>query len=81
MYRRKTYRVARLVCEAFHGSPPDGADTIHIDEDPRINRPKNLKWGTRKENLNCPKFKTYCAEVFAKKLTGQMVPNLREVTP
>jgi HNH endonuclease len=57
----KTRKVARLVCEAFHGFPPEGKTyCLHIDEDSRNNRPENLKWGTQKENLNYPKFLAHC---------------------
>lgn len=57
---KRTFKIARLVCEAFHGPPPfDRAVTIHIDEDPSNNRPENLRWGTQKENLNMPKFKAW----------------------
>lgn len=60
-YKGKTYRVARLVCEAFHGPPSDAEpNTLHIDEDSRNNRPRNLKWGSQKENLNAPGFLAYC---------------------
>lgn len=53
-------KIHRAVCEAFHGpSPFEGAVVIHIDEDATNNRPKNLKWGTQKENLNMPKIKEY----------------------
>lgn len=57
----KHYKVARLVCEAFHGSPPfEGAVCMHLDENGKNNRPENLKWGTQKENLNAPGFIAYC---------------------
>jgi len=60
--RTKTYRVAPLVCEAFHGSKPEGNNIVclHRDEDARNNKPYNLKWGTQRENLNCPGFLDYC---------------------
>lgn len=58
-YKGKNYKVARLVCEAFHGPPPDDKPVcMHIDEDSRNNRADNLKWGTQKENLNCEGFKS-----------------------
>ena len=61
MYKGKTYRVARLVCEAFHGPPPLGKPfCLHDDEDSRNNKPGNLLWGTQKENLNAPGFLAYC---------------------
>ena len=54
-------KIHRLVCEAFHGSPPfKNAVVIHIDENALNNRSENLKWGTQKENLNMPKFIEYC---------------------
>lgn len=56
----KTLKVAPLVCEAFHGKASNGMVCIHIDEDSSNNKPANLKWGTQKENLNCPKFLEYC---------------------
>lgn len=52
----KTFKVHRLVCEAFHGlAPSEDHIVLHIDEDPSNNRPENLRWGTRKENQNFPK--------------------------
>lgn len=59
-YRGKTYRVAPLVCEAFHGPKADGQVCMHDDENARNNRPRNLVWGTQKQNLNYPGFKAYC---------------------
>lgn len=59
--RGKSYKVARLVCEAFHGPAPfDRAVCMHLDEDSRNNQPCNLRWGTQKENLNAPGFLAYC---------------------
>ena len=59
-YRGKNYKVARLICEAFHGPAPDGAVCMHLNEDASDNRPENLAWGTQKENLNAPGFIKYC---------------------
>lgn len=54
-YRGKTYKVARLICEAFHGAAPVGKPVcMHLDEDSRNNRPGNLAWGTQAENMNAP---------------------------
>ena len=59
--RGKNYKIARLVCEAFHGPPPDPRSVcMHLDENSRNNRPENLAWGTQKENLNAPGFLDYC---------------------
>lgn len=60
-WRGKTYKVARLVCEAFHGPAPDGMPVcMHLDENARNNSPGNLAWGTQKQNLNAPGFLAYC---------------------
>lgn len=57
----KTYKVARLVCEAFKGPPPfPRAVAMHADENSRNNRADNLEWGTQKQNLNAPGFLDYC---------------------
>lgn len=59
-FKRKNYKVHRLVCEAFNGPEPfPRAVVMHLDEDYRNNRASNLQWGTQKENLNMPKVKTY----------------------
>lgn len=61
VWKRKTYKVARLVCEAFNGPPTsDQCVCMHIDENARNNTPSNLQWGTQKENLNAPGFIAYC---------------------
>jgi hypothetical protein len=60
-YLGRTYTVARLICEAFHGPPPfDDAMALHLDENAANNRAANLKWGTCKENMNFPDFLEYC---------------------
>lgn len=60
-FRGKTYKVARLICEAFHGvAPAEKPVCMHLDENSRNNRPDNLAWGTQKENLNAPGFLEYC---------------------
>lgn len=59
--KRKTYKVHRLIAEAFHGPAPfEGALVMHLDENAANKRPDNLKWGTQKENLNAPDFVEYC---------------------
>lgn len=64
----KTYKVHRLIAEAFHGSEPfEGAVVMHLDENAANNRADNLRWGTQKENLNAPGFINYC-----KSRTGEL---------
>lgn len=47
----KTVGVHILVCEAFHGPRPDGLVVRHLNGIPADNRPGNLAWGTRAENM------------------------------
>ena len=57
----RSYKVARLVAEAFHGPAPfAGAVVMHLDENAANNRADNLRWGTQRENLNAPGFLDYC---------------------
>jgi hypothetical protein len=54
-YRRvalggKHKRVARLVCEAFHGPCPAGCECAHLDGNKNNNCAENLAWVTRSEN-------------------------------
>lgn len=69
----RTYRAARLICEAFHGpAPADRPNCLHDDENARNNRPSNLIWGSQKENLNAPGFIAYC-----KSRTGMRSPTAK----
>lgn len=44
-------RVHRLVCEAFHGPPPEGKPlALHGDGNPLNNNAGNLRWGSHREN-------------------------------
>lgn len=48
----KLQQVHRLVCEAFHGPPPNKEYVVdHIDMDPSNNRADNLRWVTHSENI------------------------------
>lgn len=59
--KKKTLKVARLVCETFNGLPTEEKNVcMHLDENSRNNRADNLQWGTQKENLNFPGFINYC---------------------
>ena len=41
----------RLVCEAFHGPPPEGKPlALHRNDMPGDNRPENLYWGSLSDN-------------------------------
>ena len=50
--KRKTYRLHRLVWEAFNGPIPKGMQVNHINEDKTDNRLANLNLMTCKENIN-----------------------------
>lgn len=50
---RKSTRAHQLVCRAFHGLPPDPRmDVRHLNGDSTDNRPENLAWGTRSQNMH-----------------------------
>jgi hypothetical protein len=44
--------VHQMVALAFIGPPPKGREVIHRDECKTNNKPRNLKYGTRSENLH-----------------------------
>lgn len=50
-YQCKSYRVHRLVMEAFVGPLPEGKEVRHRDDNPDNNQLSNLVYGTRSENL------------------------------
>ena len=44
--------VHRIVCSAFHGKPPSDQHVVdHIDTNRANNRPENLRWVTKLENV------------------------------
>lgn len=51
MLRRKKLPIAHAVLAAFHGPRPEGTEARHLNDDKTDNRPQNLAWGTRAENV------------------------------
>jgi hypothetical protein len=73
LHKGRIFKVARLVCEAFHGAPTIEKNVcMHLDENSRNNRADNLRWGTQKENLNFPGFIKYCQS-----RTGENSPSIK----
>ena len=48
--KSKTTQAHRVVCSAFHGLPPEGAECCHANDIRNDNRAENLSWGTRQSN-------------------------------
>lgn len=49
--KKYSEKVHKLVCLAFHGLKPTGAECVrHLDGERFNNIPENLRWGTNKEN-------------------------------
>lgn len=70
-FRRKTFRLHRLIAEAFIGKCPEGLDVSHLDEDSLNNKPENLVYASRKENLNMPKVKAYHSRACRSKMNRE----------
>lgn len=71
--------VARAVCEAFHGAPIGRMDVDHINRERHDNRPANLRWVTRSENLR----NRVCAHGerhYASRLTEDLVRQIRSAS-
>lgn len=48
---RKSRRIHRVICTAFHGLPPTQYHVVnHKDENRQNNKPENLEWVTQQEN-------------------------------
>ncbi len=44
--------VHQLICTTWHGPRPDGLFACHANDIKTDNRPQNLYWGTRSENMD-----------------------------
>lgn len=49
--RNQGFCVYRAVALAFIGVPEEGQEVLHINGNPKDNRPENLRYGTRRENI------------------------------
>lgn len=49
--KRKSFRVHRLVANAFYGERPEGLEVRHLDGNSLNNALNNLAYGTHKQNM------------------------------
>lgn len=78
---RKNFRVNRLILAAFYGWK-DRLISLHLDDNPKNNRVKNLKWGTHKENTQdalSKKRLEYGERHHAAKITYEIVDKIFEL--
>lgn len=47
---QRNYKVAELILITFVGPRPEGMIVCHYDDDPKNNKPSNLRWDTHREN-------------------------------
>lgn len=59
----KTHRLHRIIAKTFIPNPENKPEIDHINGDRTDNRVENLRWVTRKENLNNPITKKRQSEV------------------
>jgi hypothetical protein len=58
-YKRKYFRVHRLVALTYISNPDNRPQVDHINRERRDNRVENLRWATHSQNMrNCKMFKT-----------------------
>lgn len=50
--KKKHYSIHRLVAEHFIPNPQNLPEVDHIDNNPKNNKADNLRWVTRRENIN-----------------------------
>lgn len=83
---RKKYKVHRLVAKAFIDNPNGKKEVNHINGDKTDNRPSNLQWVTRSENVthaykNGLQPKGQCRGISVVNITdGKTFPSLRSAS-
>lgn len=74
--KQKSYRVHRLVAQAFIPNPESKPYIDHINTDKSDNRVENLRWVTPKENMNNPITKENMVSRFRYKRHDKLSLNL-----
>ena len=80
-------RIHRIVATAFHGEPPTSQHVVdHIDTNRQNNRPANLRWVTRLENIllnpiTCKKIELLCGCQIEEVLKDISILQKQSLTP
>lgn len=69
----KSYGVHQVVALAWHGPCPDGLEVDHINKVRNDNRPENLRYVTRQENLEDRRFHNIAVCINGHQMSGDNV--------
>lgn len=77
--KHKTYKIHRLVAQAFIENPNNLPEVNHKDENPANNTIENLEWCTREYNINFGTRTEKCSKQVLCIETGVIYPSTHQV--